>query len=84
VLALLYLAVVVTGIGMAMWVTLIRWVGAAGASACHLMNPLFGAGLAWAMLGTPLRAGDFLGAAAIAVGLALALGFGVEVRRGGS
>jgi drug/metabolite transporter (DMT)-like permease len=75
VLALLYLVVVVTLIGMAMWLTLIRIAGAAGASACHLMNPLFGALLAWGVLGTPLRAADFVGAAAIAAGLALALDF---------
>jgi len=75
VLALLYLVVVVTLLGMAMWLRLIRIAGAAGASACHLMNPLFGALLAWAMLGSPLRLADFLGAAAIAAGLALALGF---------
>ncbi len=73
VLALFYLVVVATLIGMAMWIALVRLVGAAGASACHLMNPFFGALLSYAVLGQPLRSADFLGAAAIAAGLALAL-----------
>ena len=42
---------------------------AGAASACHLMNPLFGALLSWAILGTPLRADDFAGATIIALGL---------------
>lgn len=73
VLAIVYLATVVTIGGMAMWLALIRIGGAARASAVHLMNPFFGALLAWAILGSPLRAADFVGAAVIAVGLALSL-----------
>ena len=74
--ALVYLVIVATLIGMAMWIALVRLAGAARASACHLMNPFFGALLAWIVLGQPLRATDFLGAAAIAAGLVLALDLG--------
>lgn len=70
--AILYLAIVVTIGGMAMWFVLIRLSGAAKASAYHLMNPFFGALLSAAMLGTPLRANDLLGACVIAFGLWLA------------
>ncbi len=75
-LAILYLAVVVTIGGMTMWLALIRIAGAASASACHLMNPFFGALLAALVLGTPLKLADFLGAAIIALGLALNFGLG--------
>lgn len=71
--ALAYLAIVATIGGMAMWFALIRLAGAAGASSAHLMNPAFGALLAALVLGTPLRAADFVGAAIIAAGLALTL-----------
>jgi drug/metabolite transporter (DMT)-like permease len=37
------------------------------------MNPAFGALLSALVLGTPLRAADFVGAAIIAAGLALTL-----------
>lgn len=74
VLAIVYLALVVTIGGMAMWFALIRVSGAAGASAYHLMNPFFGALLSALVLGTPLRAMDFVGAALIALGLALTTG----------
>ena len=72
-LAILYLAIVVTIGGMAMWFALIRLSGAAGASAYHLMNPFFGALLSALVLGTALRPADFVGAAVIALGLALTM-----------
>jgi drug/metabolite transporter (DMT)-like permease len=75
-LALFYLVIVATLIGMAMWIGLVRLIGAAEASACHLMNPFFGALLAWCVLDQPLRPADFLGGAAIAAGLALGLDLG--------
>ena len=71
--AIAYLAIVATIGGMAMWFALIRLAGAAGASSAHLMNPAFGALLSALVLGTPLRAADFIGAAIIAAGLALTL-----------
>ncbi len=70
-LAIVYLALVVTIGGMAMWISLIRLTGAARASTYHLMNPFFGALLSAIVLGTKLRALDFVGAAVVALGLAL-------------
>ena len=73
VLSILYLGIIVTIGGMAMWLALIRLGGAARASAVHLMNPFFGALLSALILGSPLRGADFIGAGIIAVGLALSL-----------
>jgi drug/metabolite transporter (DMT)-like permease len=70
-LAIVYLAVVVTIGGMALWMTLIRTSGAGPASAYHLLNPFFGVLLSAIVLGAPMRGADFLGAAIIAVGLLL-------------
>lgn len=79
--AVLYLAIGVTIGGMALWMALIRRAGAGAASAYHLLNPAFGALLAFAVLGAPLRAADFVGATIIALGLWLA---NAASRRGGA
>lgn len=70
-LAILYLSLVVTIGGMALWMILIRTSGAGLASAYHLLNPFFGVVLSAIVLGAPMRGADFLGAAIIAVGLLL-------------
>ena len=72
-LAILYLAAVVTIGGMGLWMLLIRASGAASASAYHLLNPFFGVLLSAAILRTPMRSADFLGAAIIAFGLFLTM-----------
>ncbi len=73
VLAILYLAVVVTIGGMGLWMILIRTSGAGAASSYHLLNPIFGALLSALILRAPLRAADFLGAAIVALGLFLTI-----------
>lgn len=70
-LALLYLIVVVTIGGMNLWMILIRKSGATTASSYHLLNPFFGAVLAYFVLGAPLRTNDFAGATLISFGLLL-------------
>lgn len=70
-LAIVYLAVVVTIGGMALWLVLIRTSGAATASSYHLLNPFFGVLLSCALLGTAFQPADVLGAAIIALGLGL-------------
>ncbi len=72
--AVLYLALVVTIGGMALWLVLIRTSGATTAASYHLLNPFFGVLLAHLVLGEELRTTDFIGAALIAVGLALTTG----------
>lgn len=76
VLAVLYLAFVVTIGGMALWLALIRTSGAGTASSYHLLNPFFGVVLAHLVLGEALRAADFVGAVLIGIGLVLTTGGG--------
>lgn len=71
IVAVLYLVLVVTIGGMALWLVLIRSSGAATASSYHLLNPFFGVLLAHFVLGEALRATDFIGAVLIATGLML-------------
>lgn len=73
ILALLYLAVVATIGGMALWMILIRMSGATTAASYHLLNPVFGVLLSYAVLGTPIALSAFVGAAIIAAGLALTM-----------
>ena len=73
VLALVYLAVVATIGGMALWLILIRMSGATTASSYHLLNPVFGVLLSFAVFGTAMKPTDFIGAAIIAAGLALTM-----------
>jgi drug/metabolite transporter (DMT)-like permease len=73
ILALLYLAIVATIGGMALWLILIRMSGATSASSYHLLNPVFGVLLSYAVFGTPMKLTDFIGAAIIAAGLALTM-----------
>ncbi|MCL2891399.1 DMT family transporter [Brenneria tiliae] len=72
-LAVLWLAIVVTMGGMALWFWLIRTDGAAIASSYHLMNPFFGLLLSHFLLNTELKAEDFAGASLIALGLLLTM-----------
>ncbi|MBT3072141.1 DMT family transporter [Rhodomicrobium sp. Az07] len=67
----LYLAVVVTIGASVLWLLLIRWSGAASASSYHLLNPFWVVILSYIALGTPLKPGDFVGAAIIGAGLLL-------------
>ena len=72
-LAIVYLALVVTIGGMALWMILIRTSGAGSASAYHLLNPFFGVVLSAIVLGAPIRGTDVVGAVVIAVGLGLTM-----------
>ncbi|HZF60128.1 MAG TPA: DMT family transporter [Desulfovibrio sp.] len=72
-LALGWLAVV-SLLGMALWLLLIRTQGASTAAAYNMLNPLSGLALSALLLGVPILPADVAGAAAIVTGLAVALG----------
>lgn len=72
-LALGWLAVV-SLLGMALWLLLIRTQGASTAAAYNMLNPLSGLALSALLLGVPILPTDVGGAAAIVAGLAVALG----------
>lgn len=72
-LALGWLAVV-SLLGMALWLLLIRTQGASTAAAYNMLNPLSGLALSALLLGVPILPADVAGAAAIVAGLAVALG----------
>ena len=72
-LALAWLAVV-SLLGMALWLLLIRTQGASTAAAYNMLNPLSGLALSALLLGVPILPADVAGAAAIVAGLAVALG----------
>lgn len=72
-LALIWLAVV-SLLGMALWLLLIRTQGASTAAAYNMLNPLSGLALSALLLGVPIGAADVAGAIAIVAGLAVALG----------
>jgi len=89
-IALLYLVLVPTLGGMALWMVLIRRNGATAAASYHLLNPIFGVGLSALVLGTPVDFSDLIGAALIILGLLVAQirrsavsGKDMERRRGG-
>lgn len=52
-----------------LWFTLVKRVSAAGASAFHFLNPIFGVGFAFALLGEPLSWWDMAGVALVALGI---------------
>lgn len=52
-----------------LWFALLKRVSAANASAFHFLNPVFGLGFAYALLGEPLSPRDAAGAALIAIGI---------------
>lgn len=72
-LALGWLAVV-SLLGMALWLLLIRTQGASTAAAYNMLNPLSGLALSALLLGVPTLPADVAGATAIVAGLAVALG----------
>ena len=72
-LALAWLTVV-SLVGMALWLLLIRTQGASTAAAYNMLNPVSGLTLSALLLGAPILAGDLVGAAAIVAGLGVALG----------
>ena len=65
---------VVSLLGMALWLLLIRTQGASTAAAYNMLNPLSGLALSALLLGVPILPADVAGAAAIVTGLAVALG----------
>jgi len=79
-ITILYLSVVVTLGGMALWLFLIRKSGAATASAYHLLNPLSGVLLSHFVLKASIRQQDLVGAGVIAVGLLITM----SARNGGN
>ena len=72
VLVVLYLALVVTIGGMALWLWLIRSSGAATAASYHLLNPFFAVLLSHLAFGSPVTMVDGVGGALVALGLLLA------------
>jgi drug/metabolite transporter (DMT)-like permease len=64
-----YLIVVVSGAAMLLWLWLLQHGDATRASAWFFLNPVQGLALAALILGEPLRAGDFVGAALVAAGI---------------
>ena len=72
-LALVWLAVV-SLVGMALWLLLIRTQGASTAAAYNMLNPISGLTLSALLLGAPILSADLAGAAAIVAGLGVALG----------
>ena len=70
-LAILYLTIIVTIGGSALWFMLIRWSGPSSASSYHLLNPFCVVILSYLVLGSPIEARAFLGAAIIGAGLLL-------------
>lgn len=52
-----------------LWFGLIRMVSTAGASAFHFLNPIFGVGFAYLLLGEPLSPWDAVGVALVALGI---------------
>ena len=78
-LALVWLAVV-SLLGMALWLLLIRTQGASSAAAYNMLNPLSGLALSALLLGVPILPADVAGAAAIVTGLGVALGVRLEKR----
>jgi drug/metabolite transporter (DMT)-like permease len=64
-----YLIVVSGIVATLLWFWLVGRLTAAGASAFHFLNPIFGVGFAWALLGEPLTAADAVGVALVAAGI---------------
>jgi probable blue pigment (indigoidine) exporter len=52
-----------------LWFRLVKLITAAGASAFHFLNPIFGVAIAHAMLGEPVSPSDGFGVALVAVGI---------------
>ena len=72
-LIILYLAVVVTIAGMALWLHLIKSIGSVTASSIHLLNPAMGLLLSMIILGTSISPMDVIGFVLIAIGLKIIL-----------
>ena len=72
-LVILYLAVVVTIVGMALWLHLIKSIGSVTASSIHLLNPAMGLLLSVLILGSSVSRMDLIGTVLIAIGLAIIL-----------
>lgn len=68
-----YLALVVTIVGMALWLHLIRAVGPSTAASVHLLNPAVGLVLSFLILGRAIGPTDVVGTAVIAAGLLIVL-----------
>jgi drug/metabolite transporter (DMT)-like permease len=68
-LAQAYLIVAVSWVGMMIWFWLLTHGDAIRASAWFFLNPVMGLFLGALLLGEPLRTADFLGSAAVAVGI---------------
>lgn len=62
------------------WFALVKRVSAAAASSFHFLNPIFGVGFAWALLGEPLAGRDVIGVGLVAVGILIVNQAGARVR----
>ena len=78
-LALVWLAVV-SLVGMALWLLLIRTQGASTAAAYNMLNPISGLALSALLLGAPILPIELAGSAAIVAGLGVALGVRPQTR----
>lgn len=72
-ISIAYLAIAATIGGMAFWFWLIRTNGPAVASSCHLMNPLFGMLLSWAILDGPITPRGIVGVLVVGLGLSMVI-----------
>lgn len=63
-------AVLVPGVAATLlWFALVERVSAAGAASFHFLNPAFGVGFAWALVGEPVGLADAAGAACVGLGI---------------
>ena len=70
-LSMWHQVILVSVVAMLMWFYLLRWFGSAKASAFHLLNPIFGAVLAWWFFHAPLGMLDMTGTLMVVIALAI-------------
>lgn len=56
-------------VATSLWFALVKMITAASASAFHFLNPIFGVGFAFVLLGEPVSAWDGIGVALVAIGI---------------
>ena len=66
-----------------LWFWLVKTATAASASAFHFLNPIFGVGIAWMLLGEPISLRDGFGVALVAIGI-LVVNLGGRRQRSGA
>ncbi|MHC5308022.1 DMT family transporter [Bartonella sp. LJL80] len=84
ILTLSYLVLVISIIDFLIWLYLIRKIGPQKAMAFHLLNPIFGVGISYIVLGTTITTRMLLGALLIIIGLFFVLFNRTSLLRGGT